>query len=941
MAEELVRASEFRTGGILDATTDGFVSMGADGIVTHWNAAAVTLFGWDASEAIGRQLSELIVPPQQRAAHTRGLEHFLRTGVGPLLGQRIQVEAMRSDGGTFPAELTISPACHEGVWAFNAFVYDITERTQHDEQLAEARDQALQASRLKSEFLANMSHEIRTPMNGVLGMTSLLLDTDLDRTQREGAETVLRSGEALLAIIDDILDFSKVEAGELSLEALDFSTERMVQDATTLLAVRAHAKGLELVTSVRGDVPASLKGDPGRLRQIVTNLVGNAIKFTAAGEVLLEVSVEEDATADVAPGHVVVRFEITDSGIGIAPEHQAGIFDSFAQADASTTRRFGGTGLGLAISQQLVTLMGGSIGVRSRVGEGSTFWFEVPLEHGEITASPTGTSQLGDARVLIVDDNATNRSALGVTLSAWRINHQQAPGGHAALDALRRGDSDGQPFDVAIVDMDMPDMDGLAVAGHVKADPRLRNVAVVLLTSTAQRLPEDQEDTAGVAAVLAKPVQPSLLLDCLSSILAGPAARTRPERAAVALRRPKLGRTVLVAEDNAVNQLVIVAMLEHLGYDTHVSGDGEQAVGAVTSGSFDVILMDCQMPLMDGFEATRAIRRLEGGSTHTPIIAVSASAMQQDRQRCLDAGMDGHLAKPILRDQLAAALSEHLGAEPTQVPRAPADVLPATVADGVRSIEHIATMITARLDELFEGLDGDVAADADALLASFQLRAAASSERIEQAATSSDIDALRHEAHSLRGMAANLGVTDVAEAAERIEDAARDGQPLAPTAISDLRASLLAAGQAIARVHPGSNPRGDGALPPQAARDAHHEPASAVDQKRLDTLRQLGPRDGWGLLPALIEAFLTEAPGHRRAIHTAALAGDHMALAAASHKLRGAAANLGAVDLTACCAELESSARNGAAVEDAGVSRFDRQLDLASTALAAALPAAS
>jgi PAS domain S-box-containing protein len=794
IAEATVRSAEIRTRGILDAASDGFVAMGDDGRVTGWNAAAAELFGWSSQEAIGQRLSELIMPPEQREAHAQGLQRFLRTGEARIVNQRVEVEAVDRDGKRFPVELAVTAAQADESWTFNAFVHDISERKRHESELAEARDQALEASRLKSDFLANMSHEIRTPMNGVIGMTSLLLDTDLDPAQRDGAETVLRSGESLLAIINDILDFSKIEAGRLDLETIEFGTQNLIEDVTGLQSVRAVEKGIELVAYVHPDVPAFVKGDPGRVRQILTNLLGNAIKFTDSGEVVVEVSVEAQHPAPAtASAERTLRFEVIDTGIGIGIDQQTTIFESFTQADSSTTRRYGGTGLGLAISQQLVTLMSGEIGVQSAVGTGSTFWFTLPATIADSPEQRPRRNDLGGTRVLVVDDNATNRVMLGRTLESWGVEHQDAPDAPSALRALRDGAAGGLPFDAALLDLHMPGVDGLTLASQITADPSIASVALVLLTSSAQRGEASLAEAAGMAGYLAKPVHPVQLHACLATVLAtgaGAAARvpivTRHRLAERAIR----GGTVLLAEDNPVNQRVACGILQALGYRVEVVSDGREAVAAAALASFDAILMDCQMPEMDGYEATRLIRAAEGTARRTPIVAVTASAMQQDRQRCLDAGMDDHLAKPLRRDQLAVILERFAhGGQPARDANGDQrmDNAPAPVGD-------LQTSIRSRLDELFEGLDGDIEADCAELLQSFLRRAADEIDLVTDALAANDAELVRQRAHSLKGMAANVGVTTVAMLAAEVEDAARDGHlhAIGP-ADGDLRVALEAA----------------------------------------------------------------------------------------------------------------------------------------------------
>jgi PAS domain S-box-containing protein len=640
---------------LVRSSGDAIMTFSMTGNILSWNPGAEALYGYTAAEVVGR-FGALLT---SEAELERFAEAWMPVARG---GQSAQVETVgvRKGGAEVAVALRLSPVlAGDTIQAISVISRDISERKAKDVELARARNEALEASRLKSEFLATMSHEIRTPLNGVIGLNALLLQTALDETQRQYAEGVRGAGGTLLSVINDILDFSKLEADKVEFDVAGFDPRVMLDEVAALVAVGAHLKGLELLAYCSPELPTGLAGDAGRISQVLLNLAGNAVKFTASGEVVINAHLLESDGEQV-----VVRFEVRDTGIGLAEQGRQRLFESFSQADASTTRRYGGTGLGLAISQRLVDAMGGQIGVDSELGHGSTFWFTLPLPlapDAEDPAPEASPDLLTGLRVLVVDDNATNRLILLEQLSNWLMVVEAVADADSALVRLRAAAEAGQPYDIAVLDLLMPDLDGLELAQLMSADPLLAHTRKIMLTSTAH-VDSAALAAAGIAQWCTKPVRASALYDRLMRLMAD----GRPVKAATgpppSLTVPAGSRGhILVAEDNELNQLVAEGLVMALGFEVTIVPNGVEALEALSAGSYAAVMMDCHMPVMDGFEATRRIREGAASNAHVPVIAMTAGALDEDRERCLAAGMDDYVSKPVTIEALDAVLSRWAG----------------------------------------------------------------------------------------------------------------------------------------------------------------------------------------------------------------------------------------------------------------------------------------
>ena len=783
---DMLNESEHRFRLISETLPVGIFETDAKSECLYTNTSWQEIFGVSLIESLMNDWREYLHPDDREAVY----ELWEQT-LTNLKAFSKDVRIITPKGEERWIHLRSSPVFSDTGTRYTGTAVDITDRKRTEVELKKAKDAAEAANIAKSEFLANMSHEIRTPMNGVIGMTNLLMDTDLGVEQREFTETIRKSADSLMTVINDILDFSKIEAGKLELEIIDFDLRLTLEEVVELMSHKAYEKGLEFASIVHHEVPSLLRGDPGRLRQILINLMGNAIKFTDSGEVMLKVVLEKEDTHRVR-----IRFSVSDTGIGISKEGVGRLFKSFSQVDGSTSRNYGGTGLGLAISKQLTELMEGNIGVESKEGQGSTFWFTVDLEkqpddHENLMIP----EDIRKRRILFVDDNAINRQVYREQLKSWGCRFGEASSGAQAIDELRCAIETGDSFDVAIIDMQMPEMNGEELGSRIKQDPGLAETILIMVSSVGTRGDVARLKKIGFGGYLTKPIKQSQLYDCIATTTKIWEEKKQPQDATIVTRHSladneKQGIRILLAEDDATNQKVALHILKKFGYRADAAGNGQEVLQALEKVPYDLVLMDIQMPVMDGYKATHRIRELElkaqqakfnkndsgdlldskiqhsKRSERIPIIAMTAHAMKGDREKCIAAGMDDYTTKPINPEELLEKIEKWTRVE-QNAPSAGVEVekecMQPETKEEMQPLDFEKALERAMGDKDFLKM----------LLGGFIQELPDQIESLKVAVADTDTVALTEQAHKLKGSAANLSANGVSSAAKSLEEIGR------------------------------------------------------------------------------------------------------------------------------------------------------------------------
>jgi len=762
-----LEASEVRNRTMMNSLVDGLILINEKGIIENINNAACELFGYSKLETLGKNI-KILMPEPYYSKHDGYLSEHLRTGKENIISSSRKVTGLKKDGSTFPMELSVNKMIVSGKQKYSGLIRDDTQRLQAENELISARDKAQIAAKAKSNFLASMSHEIRTPMNGVLGMIELLQDTPLNPQQKDIIETISDSGSSLLDIINDILEYSKVEAGKIELEIFPFNLERTVYDVTRLLQVKSEEKNIELIFYYHTNCPQYVIGDAGRIRQIILNLVGNAIKFTENGQVMVEVKYKNNKH-----NKYNICIEITDTGVGINTEIKDMLFESFTQADNSTSRKYGGTGLGLSICKQFINLMGGIIDVKSELGKGSIFWFELFLEPSDSPKKLIETD-LNDVRVLIVDDNPINIKILKEQLIKLKMIVSEEKNSKNTTQRMLSVHNKGKPYDIVIIDNMMAELSGADLGREILSNNTLKDIPLILLTSATNISDATIFEKIGFSSYLTKPILSDFLYKTLTRVLGLKNTEKKDaqdndifltrhtiveDEIESKNKQISLNGKILLVEDMIINQKVALGLMSNFNLTIDIANNGKEAVEKQANNKYDVILMDCQMPVMDGFEATQIIRETD---KETPIIAVTANVLSSDKERCNQAGMNDHLSKPFNRQQLVTILSRWLSIEKTETQN---DTHNINIKNNKNDSINYATLSQMKkiLGSVFEELIPAYINQSDDMIKEFM-----------PLFNQNKIETIERYAHSMKSSSLNLGAETVSEVASILENLCRN-----------------------------------------------------------------------------------------------------------------------------------------------------------------------